>query len=248
MINLTDDQDKEEEEVVVPPSSLDNCLEEAMKHLEDADEFHRQGMVLHKHVDKINKEAWDKLEAARRRVRVCVSRYLQPAQNKIASTYKEDVEVLEKKHKEAIEWLQGIVNVKDDDRRKAIAQSKELQEQLNKRQEEIALAKEQERTSRESQQKLQKLYEEARKEAQALPRLQARITAVEKDREKAITDKINIAKEKGELYKTLKDKTEVIATLQRVTGSWRQTHGGHEGGHNQEQNYRGIAHTGKQVA
>ena len=221
VINLTNDQDKEEE-VMVPPSSLETCLEEAMKHLEDADKFHRQGMILHKHIDKINKEAWDKLEAARRRVKICVTRYLQPAQNKLTNTYKEDIEVLQKKHKETIEWLKDIVNVKDDDRRRAIAQSKALQEQLNKQQEEIALAKEQERTSRESQQKLQKLYEEARKEAQALPRLQARISAVEKDREKAITDKINIAKEKGELFKTLKDKNEVITTLQHITESWRQ--------------------------
>ena len=101
-------------------------------------------------------------------------------------------------------------------------QSKTLQEKLNKQQEETALAKEQERISREGQQKLQKLYEEARKEAQVLPRLQARITALEKDREKAITDKVAIAKEKGELFKTLKEKNKVINALQQVTKSWRQ--------------------------
>ena len=75
-INLTDDSDKEEE-LVVPPSSLETCLEEAMRQLEDAYEFHRQGVILHKHVDIINKEAWDKLEIAQRRVKTCVSRYLQ---------------------------------------------------------------------------------------------------------------------------------------------------------------------------
>ena len=100
--------------------------------------------------------------------------------------------------------------------------AKTLQENLNKQQEETALAKEQERISREGQQKLQKLYEESWKEAQVLPRLQARITALEKDREKAITDKIAIAKENGELFKTLKEKDGVIGALQQVTESWRQ--------------------------
>ena len=158
-------------------------------------------------MDKINKEAWDKLEIAQRRVKTCVSRYLQPAQNKLKDMYKEEREALQKKHEENVQWLRDIVNVKDDDRRAAIAQSKTLQEKLNKQQEETALAKEQEQIIREGQQKLQKLYEEARKHAQALPGIQARVTALEKDREKALAYKIAIAKEKGELFKTLKRRT-----------------------------------------
>ena len=96
-INLTEDPDKEEE-LVVPPSSLETCLEESMRQLEDADEFHRQRVVLHKHMDKINKEAWDKLEIAQRRVKTCVSRYLQPTQNKLKDMHKEEREALQKKH------------------------------------------------------------------------------------------------------------------------------------------------------
>ena len=151
-----------------------------------------------------------------------MSRYLQPAQNKQKEMHKEDRETLLKKHEEDSQWLRDICNVKDDDRRAAIAKIKALQEKLNKQQEETALAKEQERISQEGQQKLQKLYEEARKEAQVLPRLQARITALEKDREKAITNKVALAKEKGELFKTLKGKNEVINALQQVIKSWRQ--------------------------
>ena len=173
-------------------------------------------------VDKINKEAWDKLEIAQRRVKTYVSRYLQPAQNKLKDMHKEEREALQKKHEENVQWLKDIINVKDDDRREAIEQSKTLQENINKQQEETTLAKEQERISREGQQKLHKLYEESRKEAQVLPRLQARVTALEKDREKAIIDKIAIEKEKGELFKTLKEKDGVIGALQQVTESWRQ--------------------------
>ena len=220
-INLTDEPDREED-LVAPPSNLDNCLEEAMKQLEDVNEFHRQGMVLHKHLDKINKEAWDKLSIAQNKVKSCVSRYIQPAQNKLKEMWKEEKEALHKKHEENTQWLKDIVNVKDDDRRAALAQSKTLQEQLNKQQEETALAKEQEKISREAQHKLQKLYEEARKDAQALPRIQARVTALEKDREKALADKQAIAKEKGELFKMTKTKDEVIGALQQVTESWKQ--------------------------
>ena len=60
IINLTSKPDREEE-LITPPSGLDSCLEEAMKVMEHVNEFHRQGMLLHKHVDKIHKEAWDKL-------------------------------------------------------------------------------------------------------------------------------------------------------------------------------------------
>ena len=125
-INLTDKPDKEEE-LVTPPSGLDSCLEEAMKIMEDVNEFHRQGMLLHKHVDKIHKEAWDKLSAAQNRVKRCVSGYLQPAQNKLKELWKEEKEALLKKHQEDTLWLKEICNVKDDDRRAALENSKNLQ-------------------------------------------------------------------------------------------------------------------------
>ena len=202
---------------------MDNCLEEAMKIMEDVNEFHRQGMVLHKHVDKIHKEAWDKLSAAQNRVKRCVSGYLQPAQNKLKELWKEEKEALLKKHQEDTLWLKDICNVKDDDRRAALEKSKKLQEQLNKKQEEMALAKEQEKISREAQNKMQKLYEEAWKDAQALPRIKARVTALEKDREKALADQQAIAKEKAELHKEMKVKDEVIGALQQqVTENWKQ--------------------------
>ena len=222
-INLTDEPDKEEE-LVTPPSGLDSCLEEAMKHMEDVNEFHRQGMILHKHMDKINKEAWDKLSAAQNRVKRCVSGYLQPAQNKLKELWKEEKEALHKKHQEDTLWLREIVNVKDDDRRAALEKCKKLQEQLNKQQEETTLAKEQEKISREAQNKMQKLYEEARKDAQALPKImKAQVTTLEKDKEKALADQQAIAKEKAELHRVMKVKDEVIGALQQVTENWKQT-------------------------
>ena len=101
--------------------------------------------------------------------------------------------------------------------------SKKLQEQLNKQQEETALAKEQEKISREAQNKMQKLYEAARKDAQDLPRIKARVTALEKDREKALADQQAIAKEKAELHRVMKVKDDVIDALQQVTENWKQS-------------------------
>ena len=85
------------------------------------------------------------------------------------------------------------------------------------------MAKEQEKISREAQNKMQKLYEEARKDAQALPRIKARVTALEKDREKALADQQAIAKEKAELHREMKVKDEVIGALQQVTENWKQS-------------------------
>ena len=201
-----------------------------MKVMEDVNEFHRQGMLLHKHVDKIHKEAWDKLSAAQSRVKRCVSGYLQPAQNKVKELWKEEKEALHKKHQEDILWLKDICNVKDDNRKEALETSKKLKEQLNKQQEETTLAKEQEKISkeqekicREAQNKMQKLYEEARKDAQALPKIKARVTTLEKDREKALADQQAIAKEKAELHRVMKVKDEVIGAVQQVTENWKQT-------------------------
>ena len=104
-----------------------------------------------------------------------------------------------------------------------MAQSKTLQEQLNKQTKETALAKEQEKISREAQNKMQKLYEEAQKDAQALPRITTRITALEKDREKSLADKQDIAKEKAELFRVMKTKDEVVNALQQVTENWKQS-------------------------
>ena len=115
------------------------------------------------------------------------------------------------------------MNVKDYDRRDALAQSKTLQEQVNKQTEETTLAKEQEKVSREARYKMQKLNEEARKDAQALPRIMARVTALEKDREKSLTDKQAIANEKEELFRVMKTKDEVINALQKVTKKWKQS-------------------------
>ena len=64
---------------------------------------------------------------------------------------------------------------------------------------------------------MQKLYEEARKDAQALPKIKARVSALEKDREKALADQQAIAKEKTELHRVMKVKDEVINALQQVT-------------------------------
>ena len=61
-----------------------------------------------------------------------MSRYLQPAQDKQKEMHKEEREALLKKHEENTQWLKDMCNVKDDDRRAAIAQSKALQEKLNK--------------------------------------------------------------------------------------------------------------------
>ena len=135
------------------------------------------------------------------------------------------------------QWIEGICEVKDDDRRAAIKAREELQqqldkerkettlakEQLNKQQEATALAKEQEKISREAQIKIQKLYEEARKDAQALPKIMARVFVLEKDRDKALTDQLAIAKEKAELHRVMKVKDEVINALQQVTENWKQT-------------------------
>ena len=124
-INLTN-KPKQEEELVTPPSGLDGCLEEAMKVMEDVNEIHRQGMLLHKHVDKIHKEAWDKLSAAQSRVKRCVSGYLQPAQNKLKELWKEEKEAIHRKHQGDILWLKDICNAKYDDRRAALETSKKL--------------------------------------------------------------------------------------------------------------------------
>ena len=125
-INLIDEQ-QQVEEFMVPPLGVDGCLEEAMKVMEEVNEFHRQGMLLHKHVDKIHKEAWDKLSAAQSRVKRCVSGYLQPAQGKLKEPWKEEREALRKKYREHILWVEDMCNVKDDDRRAAIEKSKKLQ-------------------------------------------------------------------------------------------------------------------------
>ena len=235
-INLTDEPEHVEE-IMVPPSGVDRCLEEAMKVMEEVNEFHRQGMLLHKHVDKIHKEAWDRLSAAQSRAKRCVSGYLQPAQDQLKDQWKEEREALKKSCHGHRQWIEGICEVKDNDRRTAIQASKELQqqldkereetalakEQLNKQQEATALAKEQEKISREAQIKMQKLYEEARKDAQALPKIKARVSALEKDREKALADQLAIAKEKAELHRVMKVKDEVINALQQVTENWKQT-------------------------
>ena len=92
-----------------------------------------------------------------------------------------------------------------------------VKEQLNKQQEATTLAKEQEKISREAQIKIQKLYEEARKDAQALPKIMARVLVLEKERDKALTDELAIAKEKTELHRVMKVKDEVISALQQVT-------------------------------
>ena len=234
IINLTSEPDREEE-LITPPSGLDSFLEEAMKVMEDVNEFQRQGMLLHKHVDKIHKEAWDKLSAAQSRVKRCVFGYLQPAQNKVKELWKEEKEALHKKYQEDILWLKDICDVKDDNRREALETSKNLKEelnkqqketnlakgQLNKQQEETTLAKEQEKICREAQNKMQKLYEEARRDAQALPNIKARVTTLEKDREKALADQQAIAKEKAELHRIMKVKDEVIGALQQE--NWKQT-------------------------
>ena len=236
IINLTREPDREEQ-LITPPSRLDSCLEEAMKVMEDVNEFHRQGMLLHKHVNKIHKEAWDKLRAAQSKVKRCVSGYLQPAQTKVKELWKEEKEALHKKYQEDILWLKDICDVKDDNRREALETSKKLKEelnkqqkettlakgQLNKQQEEIALAKEQEKICREAQNKIQKLYEEARRDAQALPNIKARVTTLEKDKEKALANQQAIAKEKAELHRIMKVKDEVIGALQQVTEKWKQT-------------------------
>ena len=85
------------------------------------------------------------------------------------------------------------------------------------------MAKEQEKISREAQIKIQKLYEEARKDAQALPKIMARVLVLEKERDKALTDQLAIAKEKTELHRVMKVKDEVISALQQVTENWKQT-------------------------
>ena len=70
---------------------------------------------------------------------------------------------------------------------------------------------------------MQKLYEEARKDAQALPKIKARVTTLEKDREKALADQQAIAREKAELHRVMKVKDEVIGALQQVIENWKQT-------------------------
>ena len=130
-------------EFLAPPSGVDRCLEEAMKVMEEVSEFHRQGMVLHKHVDKIHKEAWDRLSAAQIRVKRCVSGYLQPAQDQLKDQWKEEIEAIQKSCHGHRQWIEGICEVKDDDRRAAIQASEELQQRLDKERKETALAKEQ---------------------------------------------------------------------------------------------------------
>ena len=70
---------------------------------------------------------------------------------------------------------------------------------------------------------MQELYEEARKDAQALPKIKARVSVLEKERDKALTDQLAIAKEKTELHRVMKVKDEVISALQQVTENWKQT-------------------------